>query len=189
MTREEKTNDLLDFAQYMDEVENDFTEISKVKKQIEAKKSGAYSLWGRFLSFLSRGCFLYSVLSIYASVCLKIRHQAITDLILFERRFCKILMPIPFIFALTLILSVLFLYWARIETQKQVKEIKLLETLKARCNDLFQNIKEQYDGYENPPVSLEYSNPYFLLDVIALIEDSNDDISINDAIATVAKKH
>lgn len=189
MTREEKTNDLLNFAQYMDEVEDDFAEINKVKKEIENKKGGAYSLWGRFLSFLSRGCFLYSFLSIYVSICLKIRHQNIAELSLFEGGFCKVLMPIPFIFVLTLILAGLFLYWSKIETKKQIQEIKLLETLKAKFNDLFQNIKEQYDGYENPPVSLEYSNPYFLLDLIDYIENSNNDISINDAITIISKKN
>ena len=185
MLKEEKTKKLLDFAQYMDEVEDDFAEISKVKKEIENKKGGAYSIWSNFLQAIARGMLLYSVLSVYASFAFGIKYQNISEVTKIDKMVSIVLNPIPFIFILTLILSGIFFYWASKERKNEINANKELRVLEARNKDLFSNIKEQYDGYENPPVAFQYSNPYFLLDVISYLEDSEEELSIDEAISRV----
>lgn len=185
MLKEEQTKKLLDFAQYMDEVEDDFAEIRKVKKEIENKKGGAYSLWSRFLQTVARGLLLYSVLSVYVSFAFSIKYQSVAEATNLDKVFLIAFNPIPYVFVLALILSSVFFYWASKERKNQINANKELRVLEARNKDLFSNIKEQYDGYENPPVAFQYSNPYFLLDVIDTLENSEEEISIDEAISLV----
>ena len=189
MSKEEQTKKLLDFAQYMDEVEDDFAEIGKVKKEIECKKGDAYSLWGNFLRTVARGLLLYALLSVYVSIAFNMKYQNVADATLFDAIFKIVFNPIPYVFILALVLSGIFFYWAFKESKNQINANKDLRVLESRNKDLFSNIKEQYDGYENPPVAFKYSNPYFILDIIDEIENSEKEISIDEAISRIAENN
>lgn len=187
MKKEEAVKSLLDFADYMVEVEDDFAKINEAGKEVRRKSFSANSVWTYLLSFLSKLSFIYTILSIWSLILCGIKNiQNMSEL---ESIAMKILNPFPLAFIVSFLLGSLWFYFFINESKRNVSAENKYLKAKSEMEDIYSKIIEQYNGYENPPVSIEYSNPYFLLDVVEILENSKTEIPLSEAIAIAEKNN
>lgn len=188
MKKEEIVKSLLDFADHMCAVEDEFKKMRENSDEVLSKSAAANSIWKDILSFISKIFFVLTGLSIWITVLAKIKGMSLNNLSGAELFVKNICCPFPMAFIAFFGMACLFTFFSFREQKSLLKAEKEFFVARSKINAAFEEIKEKYSEYENPPVPLEFSNPYFVLDMVEIIENSEEDISITEAISMLRKK-
>ena len=185
MKKEEIVRSLLDFADHMCAVEDDFRNLREKRDDLLSKSLAANSLWKGFLSVLSRLFFVSAGISAWIVFLCKVRGLNAGNMDKAANIVKNIFCPFPMAFLVFFAAACLFAFFGIKERNASIKAEKDYRKIKNEVEKTYSDIQEQYNGYENPPVPIEYSNPYFVLDIVDVIENSEEDISVSEAIGIV----
>lgn len=184
MTKSETIKDLTLFAEHMNSASDYFSEMFEVTRKLSKEKGRAYSCWPALLIFLSWGFGLYALMGVFYTVYPMISGIPVEQYFADEwARYLKdFILPFPLMPVVALIMSVFFVLQGKREAKEVANDkLEFNKTLRHQVL-LRESIKEIYDDYENPPVGFEYCDPMLISNVIKTIENSENDITIADAI-------
>lgn len=168
---------LINFQTHMSSVEEHYSEVENLEKEIRKNKGKAYSLWPNLLWLLKKLTFAIVLIGLVNFITLKIYNVPLETYAsgTVASIIYRITNPIFIYGFIIYILAYIFFFIVeKKENRRRGKYIETLKSLQNKRKEHIENILKKYKEYENPPVKLNESAPEYLQALIELVNDETD---------------